>query len=246
MKLVIAGSTGFLATELIRQALAHSGIASVIALGRREASLPPSTELDSSKAKLKSVICRDFETYPENVKTEIAGADACIWTIAITPSKSKLVAWEETCKISRDYAVAAIKTMSQLRRDDTSSKFRFIYVSGASAERDKSRKPLILGDYCLMRGEAESLILASAQESNGTTEACIARPGLIQDPNKAGILSKAAGSVGRTLIGLPMVDLREVSAALLDQAVNSFEKETLQNEDLVRIGSRVLSAQKSS
>ncbi|KAI0967750.1 hypothetical protein F4678DRAFT_474930 [Xylaria arbuscula] len=246
MKLIIVGSTGFVATELIRQALAHPKVTSIIALGRRNASLSTNAESDSHKGKLKSVICRDFEVYSEDVKAEMAGADACIWTIAVPPSKLKSVTWEEACKISRDYAVTAIETIYQSRRENASSGFRFTYISGSNAERDPSKKPLILGDYCLMRGEAETRILTCARESNGTVEACVAKPGIIEDPSRTGILSKMVENVGRTIIGLPKVNVREISATLLDQTVDSFEKDTLQNEDLVRIGQRVLAAQKLS
>ncbi|KAI0908381.1 hypothetical protein F4823DRAFT_493006 [Ustulina deusta] len=97
-----------------------------------------------------------------------------------------------------------------------------------------------------MRGEAEKRILECAQKSNGTVEACIAKPGLIEDPSKTAMLNKVLKNVGRTIIGLPKVNLRGISATLLDQAVNGFEKDTLQNEDLVRIGRRSLAEQRSS
>lgn len=77
MNLIVAGSTGFVATEIIRQALSHPTVSSVVALGRREAAVPEN--VGPSAAKLKSVICNDFEHYSESVKNELAGADACIW-----------------------------------------------------------------------------------------------------------------------------------------------------------------------
>ena len=74
MKLVIGGSTGFVATELIRQALEHPAITSIVALGRREILSPPGIG-----AKLRSVVCDNFESYPEDVKKELENVDACIW-----------------------------------------------------------------------------------------------------------------------------------------------------------------------
>jgi hypothetical protein len=79
MKLIIAGSTGFVATEIIRQAIPNPAITSIIALARRETAVPPNTGADASK--LKSVVCNDFSNYSENVKKELAGADACIWYV---------------------------------------------------------------------------------------------------------------------------------------------------------------------
>ncbi|KAI0175860.1 hypothetical protein GGR52DRAFT_538479 [Hypoxylon sp. FL1284] len=241
MKLIVAGSTGFVATELIRQALSHPAVTSIIALGRRETPVPATA--GSNAAKLKSVICDDFENYSESVKQKLQGADACVWTIAVTPSQLRTMTWEQACTICRDYAIKGIETISELNRDRESSKpFRFIYISGSNSERDPVKKPWVLGDYCLMRGETESRILAYAQQSGGKLEACVAKPGLIEAEGETSLLVNMAKTIGRALIGLPKVHVREISATLLDQAVNGFQKDTLLNEDLVRIGQGVLQA----
>ncbi|PHH66825.1 hypothetical protein CDD81_5957 [Ophiocordyceps australis] len=239
MKLIIAGSTGFVGTELVRQALAHPEITSVMALGRRETQMPS----DATRDKLKSVVCNDFEKYPESVKNALAGADACIWTIAITPLQSKSMPWEQTCKISRDYAVTGIKTLAQLPRSSSAKPLRFIYMSGASSVRDAAQKPIVLGDYCLMRGEAEALILDQARQSKGTVEASIAKPGLIDAPGRTSMLMRLVQTVGCTVIGLPKIDVGELSAALLSQAVNGIDQETLSNQDLATMGKKAVEAQ---
>ncbi len=77
MKLIIAGSTGFVGTELVRQALSHPAVTSVVGLSRRETVAP--TDAVNGAAKLKSVVCENFESYPDNVKGELRDADACIW-----------------------------------------------------------------------------------------------------------------------------------------------------------------------
>lgn len=43
-----------------------------------------------------------------------------------------------------------------------------------------------------------------------------------------------------TVVGLPKIDVSQISATLIDQAVNGIEKETFLNRDLVRIGNGVL------
>jgi len=75
MKLIIAGATGFVATEVLRQGLRMHEVTSIVALARKPVSAPEGT--DSSK--LKSVVVQDYGTYPENVRKQLAGADACIW-----------------------------------------------------------------------------------------------------------------------------------------------------------------------
>ena len=77
MKLVIGGSTGLVATELIRQGLENPAVTSIVALGRRE--VPAPADAGPTATKLKSVVCDNFESYPDSVKKELENADACIW-----------------------------------------------------------------------------------------------------------------------------------------------------------------------
>jgi hypothetical protein len=84
MKLIVAGSTGFVATEILRQAIRNPAITSIVALARRETVLDGSADT----SKLKSVICDDFGNYSEEVKKEIAGADACIWYVAVAKNST--------------------------------------------------------------------------------------------------------------------------------------------------------------
>lgn len=56
-------------------------------------------------------------------------------------------------------------------------------------------------------------------------------------------MMRALGSVGRAIIGLPILDVSEIAATLLQQAVNGIEQETLLTDDLVRIGQKALAAE---
>jgi uncharacterized protein YbjT (DUF2867 family) len=75
MKLIIAGATGLVGTEIVKQSLQIREITSVIALARRPVKIDDG--IDSSK--MKSVLVKDYGEYPDEVKAEFAGADACIW-----------------------------------------------------------------------------------------------------------------------------------------------------------------------
>ena len=74
MKIILAGSTGFIGREVLTQCLQNPSITSITALSRRE--LPPSA---SDNAKVKVVIMDDYLSYPDNVLQDIQGAEACIW-----------------------------------------------------------------------------------------------------------------------------------------------------------------------
>ncbi|CAG8984082.1 hypothetical protein HYALB_00003024 [Hymenoscyphus albidus] len=211
MRLIVAGSTGFVGTKVIRQALSDPAITSIAALARRKTEIPKNVAPNVDTSKLTSVICEDFENYLESVKKELSGADACICDPTNTTNT-------------------------------TNNPFRFIYCSGANSEQDPNKKPWVLGDYCLIRGLVESKVLNFAKESNGTVLAAVAKSGLIDAPGKTGPVMKVVQTIGSTIIGLPKVDISEISATLLKQAVDGIEKEILLNEDLVRIGRGVLDA----
>jgi hypothetical protein len=74
MKVILTGSTGFIGGEVLSQCIRHPSITSIIVLSRREI-----LDVSSSDEKTKVVIVDNFASYPENVVTEIADADACIW-----------------------------------------------------------------------------------------------------------------------------------------------------------------------
>jgi len=111
MKLVIGGSTGFVGTELVRQALAHPAITSIVGLSRRETVLP--TEVSDASGKLISVVCDDFLTYSHTVQKALECADACIWySFALTPyrmwRRARLTQTQDNCcyrKQGEDHAV---------------------------------------------------------------------------------------------------------------------------------------------
>jgi hypothetical protein len=49
----------------------------------------------------------------------------------------------------------------------------------------------------------------------------------------------------RAIVGLRKAGMSEISATSINQVVTGFEKDTLLNQDLVRIGSQVLGDQKN-
>lgn len=96
-----------------------------------------------------------------------------------------------------------------------------------------------------LQGKVESFVLNYAQESKGAVKSAVAKPGWINAPGKMGMAMNILSRFGRTAIGLPIVDVSEVAAALIDQSLNGFEKDTLLNDDLISIGQKALAEQQT-
>lgn len=67
----------------------------------------------------------------------------------MTPTKLKSLPWEETVKISKDYAIAAVQTVTSLPRKQDRP-LRFIYMSGHFAPRERTEQVKVLGDHGMM------------------------------------------------------------------------------------------------
>jgi hypothetical protein len=79
MQLIVAGASGFLAKEVIRQSLYLPEITSVLALARRSVAAPDGLGAGADPSKLQSVVIKEYDDYPEEVKKQLANANACIW-----------------------------------------------------------------------------------------------------------------------------------------------------------------------
>ncbi|KAL2039747.1 hypothetical protein N7G274_007606 [Stereocaulon virgatum] len=239
MKLIIAGASGFVATEVIRQCLSIPKITSVIAVARRPISAPVDLVQSADASKLHSVVLDDYDSYPDGVRQEFANADACIWTVAITPSKSRGLEFDEVRRVCHDYTLAGLQAIFEAhgKSGSNAAPLRFMYMSGSAAQRDPKEVPRFMSKYLLMRGETENQVLGFAMEHNGAVEACVSKPGLITAPGQ--LLKTIIATVLKPFV--PSVGVKEISAAMLHQVLNGFEKETLQNDDLVRIGRQALS-----
>ncbi|OIW28213.1 NAD(P)-binding protein [Coniochaeta ligniaria NRRL 30616] len=230
MKLIITGASGYVGQELVRQSLKRPEITTVVALSRKPVSAHGDVAGDSNAAKLRSVVIEDYGEYPENVRKEFEGADACIWTVAITPTKSRAYDFKDVVQVCQNSTMAGLKAMFE---SDVSKPFRFLYMSGIGVERDLTKRPAWMPEYALMRGQTENQILAFAAEHPGQIEASAAKPGLITTPGRpiASMFARMASWTGK----VPYIDLGVIATAMLDQVINGFESDALLNDDVIRM-----------
>ncbi|KAJ6021054.1 hypothetical protein N7540_006558 [Penicillium herquei] len=210
MKIILTGSTGFIGNEVLQRCLQHPSITSIVALSRRD--LP-------QHDKLKVAIMNDFLSYPDTVLEEVKGADACIWTLGLIPSKIPKNDEAGTRRVNIEYTLTA----AQVFEERCQKPFRFIYVSGAGAERDQNKPLWVMQDYRRLRGEVESGLLNFA-ESRPDFGCYIMRPGLV--------LSRGM-SLRNLIFGLaPSIRVDDIARSMVYLAVKGSEKRIWENDEM--------------
>ncbi|CAI7630467.1 unnamed protein product [Penicillium glandicola] len=206
MKVILTGSTGFIGREVLSQCLANPAITSIVALSRRD--LPP-------HEKLKVALIDDFMTYPNSIKNQIRDAEACIWTLG----KAHIPDDDIARRVSLDYTLAA----AQLFHETCQKPFRFIYCSGAAAERDQTKSLWFMQEYRRIRGQVENELLRFVNDHPGF-ETIIIRPAMVLARDMS--LRSLVFSLG------PSVKLDDLGRAMLDLALKGGEKNIWENSDI--------------
>ncbi|KAF2014064.1 NAD(P)-binding protein [Aaosphaeria arxii CBS 175.79] len=241
MKLIVTGATGFVGTEVIRLALRNKAVTSIIALARRPVQVPQGVGADADVSKLHTVILEDWlSPYPAEVKEKLAGADACIWLLAITPSKSKGVDFEELTRVCHDYTMNGLREIASVANN---GKLRFVYTSGVGGERDPTQKiPKVdehMARLLYLRGRTEVEVLDFAADAvNAGVHVEVTKPSGIYGAGHPKIpgLPKLLSHMPHD----PYIHVSDIAAAMIDECINGFTKETLWPQDMTKIGQRVL------
>ncbi|KAK7912188.1 hypothetical protein PG985_014669 [Apiospora marii] len=239
MKVVIVGGSGLVATELISQSMAMAEITSVVAVARKPIELGADTV---DHAKFKSMVIDDYERFGDPVRKELAGADVCIWTVAITPGRLYQFDFAEVKRVCQDCTMAGLKAVSEANTDSAKTT-TFVYMSAEGTPEDLTKKPFFMGDYLLMRGETERLVKVFGQD-NDRIDVHIVRPGMVWSSITfwRSMVAKLFRATNLLTSSIPNIGRTELAAAILDQAVRGFEKDDLSNADLVHIGEAALAS----
>ncbi|KAJ5358909.1 uncharacterized protein N7496_011322, partial [Penicillium cataractarum] len=239
MKIIVAGATGLVGSEIIRQCLDNNAVTEVIALARN----PIQIDENTNSSKLKILLIEDYGHYPDHIKAEFVGADACIWTVAVTPFRSGNFDFDEVKRVCQSCTMTGLQAMYEAQQGRP---FRFMYLSAEGTPDDTTKKPIFMGDYQIMRRETE-LQVREFSKNHTNIETCIARPGVVTNSKTWGRAALASMLQVTNYFWrfIPNVSRRELAAAVLSQVLHGFNGEMLSNEDLGRIGQELLRAKES-
>lgn len=111
-------------------ALADPSVSYITLLLRRE--VPSWANLPSNATeKSKTIIVKDFAQYPEDVISQIADHDGCVWALG---KSVKGLSEEEYMKIHVDFPVAAVEALKKAGVGNAEKPFTFVYVSGEGSD----------------------------------------------------------------------------------------------------------------
>jgi len=218
MKVILTGSTGLVGGGVLQRCLSDSAITSIVALTRRE--------LKVKHEKLHVIIHKDFLTYPPELLSQLEGAEACIWALGAPRAGPE---------VHKDFTMAAAQAFQTYIADKMAStrglKFRFVYVSGALVERDRSKSLWFLSEMRKMRGDVENMVIELNQQSQGSWKSVVVRPAAI---------TKGDPIFVRMFLPWLYISVETLAAALVDVAVTGESETIIENGDLRTRGSAVL------
>jgi hypothetical protein len=166
-------------------------------------------------------------------------------SIGVPPTQALANDLDYVKRVCQDYPLNLMQNIIHAR---AGKPFRYVHVSGVICQRDQTKRPLWKPDYCLLgvcvclyspdflvtfeQGRMETTILVQRGAASGF-DVCVARPGMVTE-------RRTLKHVLTSVTFMPAIDIRELAAALLHQAYVGFEKDTVENRELMQVGRAAL------
>ncbi|KAI1471521.1 uncharacterized protein F4812DRAFT_414377 [Daldinia caldariorum] len=221
MKIIITGATGFVGSEVVRQAIADEAITHAFVLTRK-----PLPEDISKSEKITIIEHKDFSTYPPELLAQLTGAEGCVWAIGGRATQFPDV--ETARKVSVDYTLAAAKAFSEELAAGLPGPFRFVFCSGKFAEWDQNKNLKMMKDTRLIKGQVEKGLSDIAESNKDKFEVWAMRPG--------GIVRKYAGLINAlTAYTSGFIAVDQLAKAMLKIVVNGHANRIIESNELLKI-----------
>lgn len=190
MRIIVAGSKGYIGTAVLLHILQVKAITHVYALSRASKDTP-TTAVSKPHSKVTEIQLTDeeFERWPQELLDQFAkvGVRACIWCIGGPPSSFPNT---DACeKANIDLPLEAAMALSRSIGPDQTQPFRFIYLSVAGAERNPNVTLWTQAQLRKVKGAAENKLLEvqaafEAEHGEGMFEVFCLRLGTVLQGGK--------------------------------------------------------------
>src|ERR1035437_574525 len=232
MNVLIFGATGMVGQGVLRECLRAPDVELVTTIGRSATGVPADGSWSAGWAngvhdsKPREIVHADMGSL-RAVEAELAGFDACFFSLGVSSSGMKEADYE---RITYGLTLVAAETLSRLSPGMT-----FIYVSGAGT--DSSERGRVM--WARIKGRTENALLRLP------LKAYMFRPGLIEPLD--GIQSKTRAYRVLYKLTKPLLPLlrwalpnqvlstREIGQAMLAVARQGYENRILDTRDIRRV-----------
>lgn len=146
MKVILFGASGFIGAGSLEALLNHPAVTEVVTVSRR-----PLTNAPAS-SKIRSVILSDFFSYPEDVVSQLATAEACIWCVGTYSGDEKV-----EVDFPKNFHNAMTSSPSWSTR---TKEFRFVLLGGTFTEPDQEKSLWWMQQARRVRGNAQNIAIS--------------------------------------------------------------------------------------
>ncbi|KAF2766754.1 hypothetical protein EJ03DRAFT_297769 [Teratosphaeria nubilosa] len=250
MKLVLAGATGFVGSEVLEQCIAHNYIEKIVVLTRK----PLDGKYFHNKRatqKIVEIIHEDFAVYDESLLRRLRdeGVEGCIWALGRAKMEQFNNDKDEATRVNMHYPMQAAQAfaihlataLSPQKMPKQKFPFRFIFISGWGAEQNQFRTLWLWNDSRKIKGAAEKGIFDIADNSeviqgHRCFEAISLRPGqVIQRGDAIGTILYEATVPSIAVDRLAKMAIRQVLMGTGDEKKRVLENKECLGDDWAHV-----------
>lgn len=219
IKTIITGSTGMVGEGVLLECLSNADVEQVLVINRKPGGL--------SHSKLREIIHGDFFNLTP-IESQLSGYDACFFCLGVS---SVGISEEGYKRTTQDLTLNVGKVLAKLNPDMT-----FCYVTGAgtnSSEKGRVR-------WARVKGATENALMGIFKKSYMFRPAFMkATPGQKNLKNIYKYMEWIY-PVGRALYPAGFCTLTEVGRAMINTAMNGYQKQILEVKDIVQLSKKVI------
>lgn len=216
VKAVLFGATGMVGEGVLRVALDHADVETVLVIGRRSCGV--------SHPKLREIVHDDFYDFSA-IESQCAGYNACFFCLGVSSVGMKEAEYR---RVTYDLTIAAAHMLARQNPGMT-----FCYVSGAGT--DSSEKGRLM--WARVKGKTENELRAMRFKG-----VYLFRPGFIKPIAGQKNTYPLANVLGwgyplwKRLVPRYVCTLEDIGRAMIAVAIVGYSTPILENQDIARCG----------